>query len=69
MEAGPWQPCSHPVSQNVDTFSGNQNFSHIVTDRPVGLTDNSIYNHYSSNNWNVQEVKQNTHKNFKNHLQ
>jgi len=37
---------------------------YIVTDRLMGLTDNSVYWHYSSNNWN-----RNTHKNFKNNSQ
>jgi len=50
MDPGPWQPCSHPATQIFHTFFGNQNFSLIVTDRPVGLTDNSIYYHYISNN-------------------
>jgi hypothetical protein len=37
---------------------------YIVTDWPLGLTDNSVYWQYSSNNWN-----RNTHKNFKNNSQ
>jgi hypothetical protein len=35
----------------------------------VGLTNNSIYCHFSSNNYNSQQLRQNTHKNFKTHLQ
>jgi hypothetical protein len=37
---------------------------YILTDTPVGLSANSVYWHYSSNNWN-----KNLHKNFKNSSQ
>ena len=35
----------------------------------MGLTNSSVYCHFSSNNYNSRQLRQNIHKNFKNHSQ